>query len=106
MKQATFIALATLLLGSTLAANYCGVGICSECGYFPILMEDRSCLKCQDGPGISAGSGTLAMKCDNTGKPAGCARLSSTKTCDVCTEGMNYTESTKTCAEPTTKVEN
>ena len=46
------------------------------------------------------------MKCDNAGKPAGCMRMSSTKTCLGCNEGMNYTVSSMTCAEQATKVEN
>lgn len=113
MKTFAFVALVTLAFGSTLGANYCGVGKCASCVYVPLLMEDRSCTYCVDGPLVAVGGNTLASKCDNEGKPANCMRFagsgsvaSTTKVCEMCNEGFNFVSSSKTCVEQTTKIEN
>jgi hypothetical protein len=113
MKQVTIIALVAIAFGSTLAANYCGIGKCAQCFYIPILAEDRSCTMCIDGRVVAVGGNVLATKCDNEGKPANCAMLagsdsvsSAAKECVACNEGFNFIKSSKSCAEQAVKIEN
>lgn len=113
MKQVAIIALVAIAFGSTLAANYCGIGKCASCVYIPILAEDRSCTYCIDGRVVAVGGNVLATKCDNEGKPANCAMLAGSdgvsaaaKECQSCNEGFNFISSSKSCAEQAVKVEN
>jgi len=113
MKQVAIIALVAIAFGSTLAANYCGVGKCASCIYVPSLNEDRSCTTCIDGRVVLVGGTTLASKCDNEGKPANCMTLAGSvgvstaaKECTVCNEGFNFITSSKSCGEQAVKVEN
>lgn len=113
MKTLAIIAVITLAFGSALTANYCGVAHCASCAYFPVLMEDRSCINCVRGVRVLVSSSSLATKCDNEGLPANCASfegsresMTATKKCGECKEGFNMIEASKTCAEQTTKIEN